>query len=203
MFKEHLEVFGQAQAEHSALPADEIARLIRRDDDDGLAVGAVNRADLLEDGERGVRFGESLADDDLPKLGEVDRARRGRAQQPQRAQAARRGGAEHDIARFGLFKLGLRIGCAFAVRRARCAVLRAGKRLDSDGQVALRRGVHRHGDDEQPAFDLLPAGAAAQQQEKHEQHQPEFFQRTVTSLGINLTFAPSASLIEGGGTPQA
>ena len=74
VLKEHLEVFGQAQAEHGALPADEIARLIRRDDDDGLAVGAVNRADLLEDGERGVRFGESLADDDLPKLGEVDRA---------------------------------------------------------------------------------------------------------------------------------
>ena len=51
VLKEYLEVFGQAQAEHGALSADEIARLIRRDDDDGLAVGAVNRADLLEDGE--------------------------------------------------------------------------------------------------------------------------------------------------------
>ena len=105
MFKQHFKILGQAQAEHGALSADEIARMIRRDDDDGFVVGAVDGVNLLEDGERRIRFGQRLADDDFLQLGEVDGARRGCAQQAQRAQTARRGGAQDDVACFGLFQI--------------------------------------------------------------------------------------------------
>lgn len=95
----------QAQAEHGTLSADEIARMIRRDDDDGFVVGAVDGVNLLEDGERRIRFGQRLADDDFLQLGEIDGARRGCAQQAQRAQTARRGSTQDDVACFGLFQI--------------------------------------------------------------------------------------------------
>lgn len=82
VFKQHFKVLGQAQAEHGALSADEIARMIRRDDDDGFVVGAVDGVNLLEDGERRIRFGQRLADDDFLQLGEIDGARRGCASRP-------------------------------------------------------------------------------------------------------------------------
>ena len=65
MLEQHFEVFGQTQTEYRMLAADEIARVLRRDDDDRFAVGAVDAVNLAEDGQRCVRFGESLAEDDL------------------------------------------------------------------------------------------------------------------------------------------
>lgn len=69
MIKQHLEVFGKPQTEYGVLAADEIARVLRRDDDDCFAVGAVDTVDLAEDGQRGVRFGNRLAEDDFAPAG--------------------------------------------------------------------------------------------------------------------------------------
>ena len=183
MLKEHLEVFGQPHAQNRVLAADEVARVVRRDDDDGLAVGAVHRMDLLEDGERRVGLGQRAAQDDLPQLGEVDRARRGRAEHAQRAQAAGRSRAQDDVARLRRLKtslialLALRLtvfllrggGRAAAASVRGGGVLRAGERLDRHGQVSLRRGIDRHGQHEQAALDLLSAAAAGEQEEAAEQ----------------------------------
>ena len=102
MLKQHFEVFGKPQTEYGVLTADEIARVLRRDDDDRFAVGAVDAVNLAEDGQRGVRFGNRLAEDDFAQLGEIDRARRCCAQKPQRTQAAWRGRAQHDIPRLAV-----------------------------------------------------------------------------------------------------
>ena len=164
------------------LAADEIARVLRRDDDDRLAVGAVDTVNLAENGQRGVRFGNRLAEDDFAQLGEIDRARCCCAQSPS---ARRQLGA---VALSTIYPGSLSSAAfeaffpsseppeaspeAFFCSEEETLSCVPERGFDGDGQAAVRRGVYRrHGDDEQTAFDFLPARASAQRQAEKQRYE--------------------------------